>query len=238
MVSVKMTLSQLVDILGILWKMFMKGEVDWDGVSGDTAEFIIKNDPEILARNFAMFLANGGRFILLGLKVLCIPFFPDVDRRGWTFWRGPRTGEGLEGVEDRDVLSLALQSVDLEQVELVGCVAAGDERGVNGEDKLNRLRRSGRIVLGSTVSAGIWENYLSCQNKADSVLEKWHGQIGVTYVDFFGDVFRTNNGDRMVKYFRRECEGMWIKEYRFLNDVWRSQHVTAVMKAKPVNVVG
>jgi hypothetical protein len=235
MAQEKMTWSQLVDVLGILWKVLINGEVGLDAVSSDTAEYITRNDPKVFARNFVMFLANGGRFILTGLKVFCIPFFPDTDRRGWTFWRGSKTGSGLDGIEDRDLASLAMQYVDLEQVELIGCMAASDERGVNGDDKHNRLKGLGRAVLGSTVSAGIWENYLSCQDKADSALERWYMQTGVIYVDFLGDVFRNNKGARFIQYFSRVREGVWKKDYRPLNDIWRSQHVTAVMKAKPID---
>jgi len=234
MVSEKMTWSQLVDILGLLLKAFMKRDVEWDCVPNSVAQGILKNDRRVFARQFIMFLANGGRFIMIGLKVLCVSLSPGYYRPGWTFWKGPTTGNGLTGEEERDLVSVNLGQVDLALVELSDGSEFPGEKNFSGEGKIARLKRQRYVLLGSTVSSGIWENYQACQNKSESVLEKWYEQTGVTYVDFLGDVFRNNKGERLAVYFSRLRSGEWKMDYRFLNEIWRMAHVTAVLKPEPV----
>lgn len=228
MVSEKMTLSQLMDILSSLLKAFVMGEVKYDCVSGKTAEFLLMRDRKLFAKQFVMFLANDARFILSGLKVACAPYYPGQVVTGWAFWKGPSNGDGLQGDEERDQISLALQQVDFERVEFVG----GRAGGTNGEDRLNYLRKMGRPIFGSTVCAGLLEDLRLCQNKADSVLEKIYDHTQLTYIDFPGDVIRTEEADRMITFLRRDAPGVWSVHCRTLKGVFRSDHVSAVSKFK------
>ncbi len=76
----KMTLGQLSDIVGILLKMIFTKEVEWDSVSREAAQGIIKGDPKSFAKEFIKLLANGGRCLLEHIIDLdADPFVP----KGW-----------------------------------------------------------------------------------------------------------------------------------------------------------
>jgi len=226
----KMTVRQMVDILCILWKMFLGGEVAYDDVSCETAQNIVKGDHNWFARQFVRFLANGCRFIFGSLTVACAPFdpakFPSFGE-GWSFWKGPKDGNGLEGEEERDKVSLALAEVDFEKTDFLICLEEG-ESSITGEEKLLRLRKLGRPIYGANQFLGLWQDYQSCQNKADSKLEKLYQQKGVTYVDFFGDILRFPDGRRYVLFLYRDDDGSWHWGCSWLDYDWRVCRFSAV----------
>lgn len=229
----KMTLGQLVDILGMLWKTLFSKEVEWGSVPCETAQSIIKGDAKSFANQFVRFLANGGRVILGGLKVVTVPFDPvKFIGGGWAFWKGLKDGNGLEGEEERDKSSVALMEVDFDRAELLTCLEKG-ESSITGEEKLTRLKKLGRTIFGATVFAGLWQNYQSCENKAESVLEKLYEQKGITYIDFFGDVLRNLYGYRFVLYLCRRVCGQWGWYYSRLDNDWLERGFSAVSQQVP-----
>src|SRR3989344_8475215 len=51
------------------------------------------------------------------------PFNPaEFIGAGWSVWRGPANGHGLEGEEERDPRSAMLTELDIGQVQLVTCL--------------------------------------------------------------------------------------------------------------------
>lgn len=205
-------------------------QVNWDQLCGDALQKdVIALTPEEFGRRFTSFLLNGARFIFGGLMIAAVPFDPAkfIDK-GWAFWKGPKDGTGLEGEEERDKASLALMEVDFEKADLLTCLEKG-ESSITGEEKLICLRKLGRPLYGANQFMGLWQDYQSCQNKADSKLEKLYQQRGVTYIDFFGDILRNPNGNRCVLDLYRHDDGdscYW--NYHWLDLDWHVRHFTAV----------
>jgi hypothetical protein len=74
--------------------------------------------------------------------------------KGWSIWRGPADGDGLQGEEQQDSRSLALQEVDLSQV-LFETNLKPDEFRIVGEEKLRRLKEKGVIRLDARIGQAL-----------------------------------------------------------------------------------
>lgn len=116
--------------------------------------------------------------------------------QGWTAWKGPADGNGLEGEEDRDAREDNLSVIDWDQV-LLGSHLQEKETSVHGEEKLKRAIASGNIQLGGKAFRSLWEDYQA--NGENSVLEKLRRK-GVTRIYFFGLRLRDPDGYRHVLY--------------------------------------
>jgi len=204
-------------------------QTDWSQLDGQKLQDeVINLSPEEFGRRFTAFLKAGARFIFGGLKVATAPF--DLKRflgENWAFWRGPKDGDGKHGEEERDRASMALTEVDFEKVNFLTCLEES-ESSIKGEEKLVRLRKLNCTLFGTTVFAGLWQDYQSCQNKADSVLEKLYQQKGITFISFFGDILRRPGGDRCVLYLYRYDDGSWCWDYSWLDNDWNDRLFTAV----------
>ena len=202
-------------------------QVNWDSLDGTKLhEEVASLSPEEFGRRFTAFLKAGARFSFGGLKVATVPF--DLEKfisEHWTFWRGPKEGDGLKGEEERDKASLALTEVDFEKSDFLTCL----EEGVNciiGEGKLIRLKKLNRPLYGANVFMGLWEDYQ--QNKVQSVLEKLYQWKGIAYIDFFGDILRDSGGSRNVPYLFRGSDGSWGWDCYLLSLAWGGRDLTAV----------
>lgn len=207
-------------------------QVNWDKIDGgNIQEDVISLPPEKFGRRFTAFFKNGARFILGDLKVATIPFDPvKFIGAGWAFWKGPEYGDGLEGEEDRDKVSADLTEVNFDKVEFLTCLEEG-ESSIAGEEKLARLKESGRILYGATVFAGLWHNHQMYKNKAESVLEKLYQKKRITHIDFFGDIlFRNQDGRRCVLRLRRRPVGQWLWGFLWLNLDLNNQDFSVVSK--------
>jgi len=228
MAKEKMTWEQLLDILVILFKMFLGGKVQYESVPCQVAQDIVKGDPEWFAGQFVKFLANGARFIFGGLKVTCASLNPaEFIGAGWMFWKGPKDGKGLEGEEERDKVSLALTEVDFDKADFLPCLNEG-EGSITGEEKLVCLRKLNRPLYGAIQFMGLWQDYQQCQDKAQSKLEQLYSQKGVTYIDFFGDILRTPDGLRCVLCLCRDDDGSWDWRCYWLDGGWSEHSFSAV----------
>ena len=162
------------------------------------------------------------------LKIITSPFDPaKFINVNMTFWKGPKDGKGLEGKEERDEASLIFREVDFLKTDFLTCLKNNKEI-ITGETKLERLKKSGCILYGVTVAAGLWQNYESCPNKTKSVLEYLHQKIEIIYIDFMGDIFRNSYGERCVLYFYRDGNSQWHRHYYQLGDNWGKRHLSAV----------
>jgi hypothetical protein len=204
-------------------------QVNWEQLDGDHLQReVISLTSEEFGRRFTAFLQSGCRMVAGDLKFATAPFDPAVFiGQGWAFWKGPKGGNGLEGEEERDKASVSFTEVDFDKADLLTCLEKG-ESSITGEEKLIRLKKLGCVLYGVTVFMGLWQNYQSCQNKAESVLEKLYKQKGITYVDFLGDILRHPGGDRCVLYLCRAGDGQWRWGHDWLDIGWRARSVSAV----------
>lgn len=196
---------------------------------GDLVNFFpeLIRDIDRVAEEFTKFLKNGGRVIIGELKRLALG--PSIDPaefigKGWTVWKGPKGGSGLEGDEDRDVRENDLVEVDFAQVDFATCLN-GSEGSIKGEEKLERMKASGKIRLGGRTFLALWQNYQAM--KENSVLEWLYRTFQITYIDFFGLVLRSSSGDRYVLYLYRYGDGQWSWHCRWLGNGWSASDRSA-----------
>lgn len=142
--------------------------------------------------------------------------------RGWTVWKGPANGNGLEGDEDRDVREDDLPIIDWDQVVMETHLQE-KETLVHGEEKLKRVIVSGNIQLGGKAFLSLWEDYQA--NRENSVLEKLRRK-GVTRIYFFGLRLRSPRGSRGVLYLYFSGSE-WGWDYFWLNNLWSAHHPSA-----------
>ncbi len=135
------------------------------------------------------------------------PFNPSFVGKGWTIWKGPVDGNGLEGPEDQDECSLALTKLDLMKVQFETTLKKG-EGYVNGEEKYKRLKKTGYIRLDAKIFQTLWEN-------KTLILKSW--KKGYTnYITFDGTVLRSPYGKRYVMYLMDWDYGEWNWYYDWL----------------------
>lgn len=79
-------------------------------------------------------------------KVTDFEFNPNY----FTIWKGSPDGDGLEGQEDQDSDSLALESLDLNEVQLVSVLRKG-ELWIQGEERVKRLKEANYILLDARI---------------------------------------------------------------------------------------
>ena len=140
---------------------------------------------------------------------------------GWTTWRGPINGNGLEGEEECDKRSLALQEVDFTQARFVDGLKEG-EKTVKGEEKLRRMRESGDILLDPGFAVTL------LNEPGQATLEWYYKTTGKTYLDFMGRILRNPNGNRYVLCVFRSGGGQWGWRFFFwLGDGWFADDLSA-----------
>lgn len=221
-----MTFGQMVDILAILSKTLFNREVDWSSVPCETAQSIITGDRNSFANQFVQFLANCGRVILGDLMLACAKTFdPKFIGKGWTIWKGPADGNGLEGEEERDKRADELSVIDWEEV-LMETHLQENETSVHGEEKLKRAKASGNIQLGDKAFISLWEDYKA--NGNNSALEKLRLK-GVKIIYFFGTVLRSPDGSRCVLFLYLDGS-VWDWVFLWLGNQWGAGVPSASLK--------
>lgn len=129
--------------------------------------------------------------------------------KGWSFWRGPIDGNGLEGDMEQDERSLAITEVDLNKIHPVTTLK-GKEKGITGEENLRRLKASGDIRLDAKVLETFWGNQ-------HLILESWKEKTNglTTYIFFDGTFLRSPSGNRSALYLFFDG-GQWYWYYLWL----------------------
>jgi hypothetical protein len=205
--------------------------VDWSKVRFEDAnlqEAIIRN-PERAAEQFMKFLNNGAKLIIGEPKFIDVnrskPFNPAFIGNGWTIWKGPIDGKGLEGEEEQDARSLALARVDLTQIRLQSPLKSG-EKTVKGETKLARLKEAGHVRLDAQVFQTLWENQ-------DLIPPQWKEKTNgnTTYIFFDGTVLRRSGGGRCVLCLYW-LGGQWYWGCRWLERGFRAIGPSAVLASE------
>ena len=190
---------------------------DWATVDFETSglqDLIVRN-PKEAGRQFTAFLKNGGKVLVGEPKVITV-------NRG-RFNPAEFIGKGWSILEDEtDTRSTALNELDLTKVQQVTMLKSG-ENVVNGEEKLKRLKKDGRIRLDAEVFLTLWQNQLL-------IPESWKEKINgnTRYIFFDGTVLRDSDGHRYVLYL---CwnDGRWDWNVSWLGDDWNANNPSAVL---------
>jgi hypothetical protein len=149
-------------------------------------------------------------------------FTPKFVGEGWSIWRGPADGNGLQGTEDQDVRSLYLTETDLGAIRFE-TMLRGNEASVGGEEKQRLLKTSGFIRLDAKIFQTLWENqYLI----PESWKEKTNGDT--TFIYFDGTILRNPGGDRYVLCLYW-CGGQWNWGYSWLGRNWNANRPSGVL---------
>ena len=136
---------------------------------------------------------------------------------GYSFWKGPMDGDGLNGEEKCDEESSSLKEVDFSTAEFLPC-----SNELSAEDNLICYhRKPGRIFCGVNASAGIWQDY--CRNYRKSGLESLYKIHGFEEMVLGGNIIRSPEGQPCIWRFYR-CkvdgynvhEGCWVYDYHSL----------------------
>jgi hypothetical protein len=180
---------------------------------------------EILAQ-VRQVLSGLAKVVRERFKLACDqPFSPaEFIGQGWTVWKGPANGNGLEGDEDRDVREDDLSVIDWDQI-LLETHLQGEETSVHGEEKLRCIIASGNIQLGGKAFLSLWEDDQA--NRKNSVLEKLRRK-GVTRIYFFGLRLRNPDGNRCVLCLYW-YDGRWSWDYDWLGNRWGDRSPSAVL---------
>lgn len=164
-----------------------------------TAEWIFQN-PKEAGEQFTLFLKNGAHVLVGKIETIPIdrttPFNPaEFIGAGWSIWKGPAEGNGLEGEEEQDARSLVLTMLDITRLRLETTLK-GDETSVVGEGKFKRLQK----MTDTRLDAGIFQTFWRNQHLIPERFKaKTNGNITRIYCD--GTVLRSPNGSRCVLCF-------------------------------------
>jgi len=131
-------------------------------------------------------------------------------------------GKGWSIVE-QDERSLALTQIELGKIDFDHMLKKGETR-INGEDKLNRLKKDDRIRLDAKVFQTLWENQSLIPA---SWKEKTNGNT--TYIFFDGTVLQDPDGDRCVLYLYWSVGG-WLWSYYWLGIKWNEGYPSALLR--------
>ncbi len=138
------------------------------------------------------------------------PFDPAISiGTGWTIWRGPKNGNGLEGDEEQDGRSLAI--TELDPTRLISQTGfKKTETSLVGEVRLARL-----TLRAIQADAKIAETLLS---EKDQITLKWlEKTLDVAWIEFLGTILRNPDGNRYSLYLYRSPDGSsWLSFYRWL----------------------
>lgn len=190
--------------------------VDFEGVSDDTAEWAIQN-PQDAGAQFSAFLRNRGRLIVgkpQVIKLDTMPFNPEEFLgKGWSFWRGPADGDGLTGdvAEDLD------EELDLGKIELKPYLNKGEDY-TTGEERLLRIASAGDNPLGTRSFQTFWKTQ-------GLIPEEWKKLTNgnTTYVFFDKVVLRGPGGNRYTLYLcwdddEWDWDCRWLDRKRSVNN--------------------
>jgi len=149
--------------------------------------------------------------------------------KGWTIWKGPVEGNGLEGAED---CVSEPEVEDFEQI-VMETHLQGEEPSIPGEEKMRRARASKTQQLAKKAALALWSNWVACRDAGkpkESTLEMLYKARkigGVIYL--FGMTLRSPDGGRCVLYLYRYSNGGWDLNCFWLSDRWDASSPSAAL---------
>ena len=195
-------------------------DTPWESIDADVQIFI-ELPAEQRGKMFAAFIANKFHLNVGDPKTLLTKLFDPASfiGKGWTTWKGPVNGDGLAGEEDIDSRSLALTEIELANFIFETCLRKR-ENSILGEEKLRRLKEEKPefIRFAGNIFLGLWLDYQA--NKENSILEWFHRNFKINFMDFPGQVLRNPSGGRRILYLKRSDDGLWDWHYRWLGSQW------------------
>lgn len=195
-------------------------DTPWESIDADVQIFI-ELPAEQRGKMFAAFIANKFHLNVGDPKTLLTKLFDPTSfiGKGWATWKGSADGDGLSGEEDIDSRSLALTEIELAKFIFETCLKKG-ETSISGEEKLRHLKEEKPEIIrfAGNVFLGLWLDYQA--NKENSVLEWFHRNFGITFMDFPGQVLRYPDGDRSILFLYRHDDGEWHWDYLWLAYPW------------------
>ncbi len=144
---------------------------------------------------------------------------------GWSIWKGPIDGDGLEGEEAQDQRSLALYQLDLSAIRFRTMLKRG-ETSITGRERLERLKTSGNICLDAKVFQTLWENKNLIP---ESWKKKMEGDPHFIYLD--GTILCGPDGRCYVLSFYW-LDKKWRWSYRLLHNNWGASRSSSVLRHK------
>lgn len=195
-------MSQLITDPRRVARMFgtLQNNVNIGDVPDATAEWVFQHPVEA-GEQFTLFLKNGAQVLIGKVETIPIdratPFNPaEFIGAGWSIWKGPADGNGLEGEEEQDKRSLALTTLDVTRLRLETTLK-GEETSIVGEEKLKRL-----MAMKDTIrlDAGIFQTFWRNQHLIPERFKaKTNGNTAYIFCD--GTILRSPGGFRYVLYF-------------------------------------
>jgi len=159
--------------------------------------------------------------------IRAVPFDPAkfIDK-GYTIWRGPSDGYGLEGEEEQDARSLVLKEVELSKLLFETCLQKGESL-IKGKEKLKRLKSAGRIRLDARFGAALYKE------PGYRTLEWLRANRGIAWVDFPGTTIRVPFGHQYVLDLYFGGSG-WYWYVRWLENDWNSNEPSVKNPSEPL----
>jgi hypothetical protein len=179
-------------------------------------------------------IATALKAIRLGARVeLILPSKLKIDRsqpfdpakfigEGWTIWKGPLDGNGLEGDEQQDEKSLALTEVDLSHVSFLTMLRPNEPYMTSIESQ-KPLKAAGHIHADAMVFKTLWDN-----KELIPEIYKRLPNGDVRYMYFDGTMLRRSGGRRFILclYFD---DGKWYWGVYDLDDDLHVVYLSVVL---------
>jgi len=205
----------------------LQNNVSVQEVPEATADWVLQHPTEA-GQQFTLFLRNNAQVLIGKVETIPIdrtaPFNPaEFIGAGWTIWKGPADGNGLDGEEEQDARSLALTTLDVTRLRLETTLK-GEESSIVGEEKLKRLTAMTDIRLDAGIFQTFWRNQHLIPERFKA---KTNGNT--TYVFCDGTVLRSPRGNRDVLFFYWDVDSReWYWRYYGLGLLWFAVDPSAV----------
>ena len=128
-------------------------------------------------------------------------------------------------ITEQDVRSHAVKDFVATALKPQTCLRPG-EATITGEEKLKRLKASGRIRLDAGFFMALWEE------KNHKTLHWLHVNLGIKNLDFFGTILVSSEGYRFVLCLGvDDVAGTWVANFRGLKLDWNESYLSACLES-------
>ena len=138
-------------------------------------------------------------------------------------------------IAEQDERANKLAVVDFGLAKFEICLRIREhEVSLSGEEKLRRLRKKKRILLGGNQYLALWQNYRALPS--ESVLSQL-AERGIKYVDFFGTILNSPDNRRCVLFFAvaELAVKVWYRDVRYLSSHWSAFRPTVTLDPRDIS---